>query len=74
MATSRTGTPSIIKLAREISKLYGTYGAWNLEASTNPAFKLAVVALVAAVAVFEAADDHPAEVDDTFPRGPEDPA
>lgn len=73
MAGSRTGTPTIIHLCRVIAKLYGRYGAFNLESSTSPAFKAAVVALVAAVAIFEAADNQPAEIDTIAPAGPEDP-
>ena len=72
MAKSRTGTSTIIKLVRKICKLYGTWGAYDLEARTSTGYKAAVVALVAACALFEAADDYPGEIDYTAPLGPED--
>jgi hypothetical protein len=72
MAGSKTGTPSIIRLARKVCRLVNIYGASDLEARTSPAFKAAVVALVAACAAFELADDWPGEVDNTPPAGPED--
>lgn len=74
MAGSKTGTPSIIKLARKICRLVARYGAADLEARTSVAFRAAIVALIAACAAFELADDWPAEVDNTPPAGPEDPA
>lgn len=72
MAGSRTGTPSIIKLARKICKLKNLLGASNLAASTTPEFAAAVAALVVACAAFEALDDFPAEIDTSSPYGPED--
>lgn len=71
MAT-RTGTSSIIVLARKICKMVAIYGASDLSARTSPAYQAAVFALVSACAVFEAADDKPGEVDRTPPAGPED--
>jgi hypothetical protein len=72
MAGSKTGTPSVIKLARKICRLVNKYGASDLEAKTSVAFRAAVVALIAACAAFELADDWPGEVDQTAPLGPED--
>jgi hypothetical protein len=69
---ARTGTPLVIKLARKICKTVSKYGASNLEASTSEAFSAAIGALIIACAAFEAADDHPAEIDITGPQGPED--
>lgn len=72
MAGSRTGTPTIIKLARKICRMKAIWGAGNLGAATNPDFVAAVNLLVAACALFEAADDYPAQIDRTEPIGPED--
>lgn len=72
MAGSRTGTPTIIKLARRICRLKSLWGASDLEASTSAGFKTAVDALVVACLAFEALDDFPAEIDATAPYGPED--
>ena len=74
MAGSKTGTPSIIRMARKVCQLYHKWGAADLEAKTSPAFKAAVVALAIACAAFEAADNYPGEVDSVAPAGPEDPA
>lgn len=73
MAGSRTGTPSIIKYSRKICRLVNNYGASNLEASTSAGFAAAVSALVLACALFEAADNFPAQIDRIEPDGPEDP-
>lgn len=70
---ARTGTPSVIALARKICRLVAVYGAFDLEAKTSPAFKLAVDALVVACHAFEAADNYPGEIDFVAPEGPEDP-
>lgn len=70
---ARTGTPTIIKLARKICQIVGTYGAFDLEAKTSTAYKLAVDALVVACHAFEAADNYPGEIDYVAPQGPEDP-
>ena len=72
MAGSKTGTPTIIKLARRICRLKATFGASDLAAKTTADFALAIVALQAACAVFEALDDFPAQIDRTAPFGPED--
>lgn len=72
MAGSRTGTPTIIKLVRHICRVVNKYGVRDLESKTNASYKAAVLALVAACALFEAADDFPGEVDYTAPFGPED--
>lgn len=72
MAGSRTGTPTIIKLARKICRVRATWGASNLEASTTPEFAAAIAALAVACAAFEALDNAPAEIDRVTPFGPED--
>lgn len=72
MAKTRTGTSSVIHLARKICKLVAIYGAFDLAAKTTPEFKLAVDALMVACRAFDALDDHPAEIDNTPPYGPED--
>lgn len=72
MAGSRTGTPSIIKLARKICKLKANFGASNLRVATSADFDDAVTALTLACAAFEALDNFPAEIDRVNPAGPED--
>lgn len=72
MAGSRTGTPSIIRLARKICRLQATWGATDLSSKTSPEFAAAVAALALACAAFEAADNFPAEIDNVAPHGPED--
>lgn len=72
MAGSRTGTPSIIRYTRKICRLVANYGASDLTARTNAGFATAIGALIAACAVFEAADNFPAEIDNIAPDGPED--
>lgn len=74
MAGSRTGTPTIIKLSRRICKLKAVWGGSDLEASTSPAFRAAVDALVVACLAFEALDNYPAQIDRIAPHGPEDTA
>lgn len=72
MAKSKTGTPTIIKLARKICRIKSTYGAANLASATTPEFAAAVTALQVACIAFEALDDYPAEIDSSAPYGPED--
>lgn len=69
---ARTGTSSIIEMARKICKLVAVYGANDLTARTTSEFSAAVSALVAACAAFELLDDTPAEIDRNPPYGPED--
>ena len=73
MAGSRTGTPTIIKLARRICKLKGIWGAQNLAARTTPEFAAAVDALQTACLAFEALDDFPGQIDNTGPSFQGDP-
>lgn len=72
MAGSRTGTPTIIKLARRICKLKAAWGAQDLESATTAGFADAVDALIVACLAFEALDNYPAEIDRVAPHGPED--
>lgn len=72
MAGRRTGTPLVIALSRKICKTVAKYGASDLEASTSNQFKLAIATLMLACAAFDAADDHPGEVDATAPYGATD--
>jgi len=67
MAGSRTGTPTIIRLARKICKMVAVYGAGNLATVTTPEFETAVLALVVACQVLETLDDQPFEIDATAP-------
>jgi len=73
MAGSRTGTPTVIKLARRICHLVNTWHVSDLQAKTSSDFKDAVMLLVAACAVLEAADNFPFQIDRVAPDGPEDP-
>ena len=72
MAGSRTGTPTIVRLARRICKLVQVFGASDLAARTTPEFAAAVEGLVAACMAFQALDDYPMEIDTPPPLGPED--
>lgn len=72
MAGSRTGTPTIIKLARKICRVQGALGAVDLTAKTSAGFTAAVAALVVACHAFEALDNFPAQIDRVAPDGPED--
>lgn len=74
MAGSKTGTPTIIKLARKICRMKSLLGASDLVAKTTPEFGAAVVALQIACDAFTALDDFPAEIDRTIPAGVEDEA
>jgi len=73
MAASRTGTPSIIRLARKICHLKALWGAVDLASRTTPEFAAAVSALVAACEAFEALDDSPGQIDNTAPFFEGDP-
>ena len=70
MAGTKTGTPSIIRLARKICKLVAVYGAGNLATVATVEFAEAVGALVIACQAFEALDDQPGQIDATLPLRP----
>ena len=72
MAGSRTGTSTIVALARRICKLVAVYGAGDLVARTTPEFGAAVIALQAACVALEALDNFPLHIDTSAPFGPED--
>jgi len=65
MAGSKTGTPTIIKLARGICRMVAIWGAGDLATKTTAEFRTAVLALVAACQAFEALDDFPGQIDST---------
>lgn len=72
---ARTGTPTIIHLARQICRLRAIYGAADLSTVATPEFAAAVAALALACAAFELIDDQPGEIDNTVPiRAGEDGA
>lgn len=73
MAASRTGTPTILKLARKICHLQQFYGASNLAAKTTPEFAAAVTALTAACMALQALDDQIGQIDNTAPFFSGDP-
>ncbi len=72
MAGSRTGTPTIIKLARKICRLKTTLGASDLAVKSTVQVNDAVLALTAACLVFESLDNFVAQIDRVSPDGPED--
>lgn len=72
MARDVTGTSSILAGARIICRMVRKFGTAGLAARTNADFADAVVALEAACAVLEAADDWVGQIDFTAGFGPED--
>lgn len=72
MAGSRTGSPTIIALARKICRIRAVWGAADLTAKTTSDFTAAITALALACAAFEALDEQPAQIDSVAPFGPED--
>lgn len=70
MAGSKTGSPTIIKLARHICRVRSRYGASDLATKATPEFEAAVTALAVACAVFEALDDYPGQIDSSAPLRP----
>ncbi len=73
MAGSRTGSPTIIALARKICRIVAIFGAGDLATKATPEFRTAVLLLVAACQAFEALDDFPGQIDATAPiRADED--
>lgn len=67
MAGTKTGTPTIIRLARKICKLVAVYGAGDLATKGTPELQEAVLALIIACQAFEALDDFPGQIDATTP-------
>lgn len=67
MAGTRTGTPTVIRLARKICRVVAIYGAGNLSTVATVEFAEAVQALIVACQAFEALDDVPGEIDSTVP-------
>lgn len=70
MAGSKTGVPSIYKLAKKICRLVGTYGAGDMITRTSPEFSDAILALVVACQALELLDDQLMEIDSTVPIRP----
>lgn len=64
---ARTGTPTIIALARKICKLRAVYGASDLATKGTPEIAAAVTALAIACAAFELIDDQVGEIDAVAP-------
>jgi|KBSMisStandDraft_5_1062788.scaffolds.fasta_scaffold111789_2 hypothetical protein len=67
MAGRRTGTSTILKNARKISRVFHTYGATDLPVIANSAVYAAVAALTVAYDAWAAADDYPGQIDTTAP-------
>jgi len=75
MAGTKTGSPTVIKLARKICKIVAIYGAGDLATKATPEMAEAVALLNIACMAFEALDDQPGEIDSTTPiRSGEDVA
>jgi len=72
MSGSRTGTPSIVKKAGEITRLYSTLGAVDLATKTSNEFLVCVQGLVACYNILRQTDDWLLKIDSTAPFGPED--
>jgi hypothetical protein len=68
MAGSKTGSPTIIRLARHICRVVSRYGAGNLALVATPEFATAVTALVVACEAFKLIDDFPGEIDSSGPE------
>lgn len=69
----KTGTPTIWKNAREITRVYQQLGASDLESALGTEFKDCVVAIVNCVVAVLATDDYVLMKDRTGAAGPEDP-
>ena len=67
---AKTGTSTIVKLARKICKMRAIYGATDLAVKTTPEFASAVGVLILACQAFEALDDQVGEIDNTAPLRP----
>jgi len=72
MAGSRTGTPTIWVLARDIARLKNKYGAADMTAKLGSEFTACVDAIVTCVAAVLLTDDYVLKIDHTAPAGPED--
>lgn len=72
MAGTKTGTWSIVQAAKEITRLYTTYGAADLTARTSADFTTCVLNLVQCVVALALTDDYLLQRDRTGPAGPED--
>lgn len=70
MAGSKTGTPTVIQLARHICRIKSRFGLSDLALKTTPEFEAAVNALALACAVFESLDDYPGQIDSSAPIRP----
>jgi len=67
---ARTGTPTIIKLARKICRVRAVFGASDLATKGTPELAAAVAALELACQAFDALDDQPGEIDNVTPFRP----
>ena len=64
---AKTGTATIVKLARKICKMRAIYGAADLASKTSSDFAAAVGVLITACQLLESLDDQPFEIDNTAP-------
>ena len=67
MAGTKTGSPTVIRLARKICKVVAIYGAGDLATKATPEMAEAVALLNIACMAFESLDDQPGEIDCTTP-------
>lgn len=72
MAGSRTGTPTIWVLAKQITRLKNKYGGSDMTAALGADFTACINALVACTLVVLSTDDFVLKIDRTTPLGPED--
>jgi hypothetical protein len=70
MAGSKTGSPTVIALARHICRIKSRFGLSDLATKATPEFAAAVDALTIACAVFDALDDYPGQIDSSAPIRP----
>ena len=73
MAGTKTGTWSIVKLSREINRIYSKYGASDLVDRTSQQFADCILGLVVCVVQLSLTDDYLLQKDRTGGAGPEDP-
>lgn len=67
MAKTRTGSSTVLRASRKISKMYHTFGLTDLAVVGNSAIYAATVALALAYDAWSAADDFPGQIDRTAP-------
>lgn len=67
MSGSRTGTSTVISLARHICRVVRKFHVADLAVIATPELAAAVAALVVACEAFDASDDFAGQIDKTAP-------